>query len=407
MSACTKRSLLASAGRRMRHRILYLQSTSEVSGTDLALLRVLEVLNRERFEPHVALHTEGPFGQAYRAAGAQVHILPRMRKLTSRKGWGYLVRYLFGYPAAVLQIARLAKREGIDLLHTNTIHNLYGFAAARLAGIPHVWHVREIVVQTPLLRQLELFLVEHFSTRFLVMNNVIAQAFLRREGGFPPNAVKLYDGVDLKEFHPDVSGKRIRRELDLPEAAPLIGTVCRLDPWKGVDLFLEAAALIRRRLPEARFLVCGGEIEGHAGYEATLRRKAERLGLQGAVHFTGWRYRHRDIPEVYRALDVLLQCPIYPEPYGLVHVEAMACAVPVVAVDQGGPTELCVQGETALLVPPKDPKAAAEAVLSLLGNPQRASAIRLAGRRRAEQLFDRRRCVRELEAVYQEVLNRR
>jgi glycosyltransferase involved in cell wall biosynthesis len=82
----------------------------------------------------------------------------------------------------------------------------------------------------------------------------------------------------------------------------------------------------------------------------------------------------------------------------------MACGVPVVAVAQGGPTELCVQGETALLVPPGDPRATADAVLSLLRDPERRRAMGTAGRRRAEKLFDRRQCVKALETLYDEVL---
>jgi glycosyltransferase involved in cell wall biosynthesis len=180
--------------------------------------------------------------------------------------------------------------------------------------------------------------------------------------------------------------------------------VTRLDPWKGVGAFLEAASLIRRGVPQARFLICGGEIEGHEGHEASLRRKAASLGLDRAVVFSGWRYGHRHIPEVYGALDVSVQCPVRPEPYGLASVEAMASGVPSVASAAGGTLELCVQGETALLVPSRDPQATAEAALTLLRDPARRRAMGAAGRRRAERLFDRRQCVRALEDLYARML---
>ena len=387
----------------MPYKILYLQSTSEISGTDITLLRTLEVLNRTRFEPHIIFPKEGPLLAAYRQKGCFVHILPSMRKLTSHKGIGYFVHYLLGYPSAVFQICQLIRREGIHLVHTNSIHNLYGFLVAKCTGLPHIWHIREIVVQSPLLRRIEKCLVIRYSTRFIVMNNIIAQEFRRKGGDLPPHMTTLYDGVDLGLFHPDVSGKRIRQELGVEDKIHLVGIVTRLDPWKGLDIFLEAAAIIHKEIPETRFLLCGGEIEGHEGYETTLRHKAEALGLKDVTLFTGWRYRYQDIPEVYRALDVSLQCPIYPEPYGLTNVEAMACGVPVVAVAQGGPTELCVDGETAFLVPPHDPQATAQAVLSLLKDPARAKVMGMAGRRRAEKLFDRRQCVRKLEELYEEI----
>jgi glycosyltransferase involved in cell wall biosynthesis len=388
-------------------KILYLQSTSEIGGSDITLLRTVEVLDRARFEPHVVLPREGPLVEAFQKAGCRVHFLPSMLRLSSRRGFGYLLRYAASYLPAVWHLARLIRREGIDLVHTNTIHNLYGFMAAILSRRPHVWHVREIVVQSRLMRNLETWFVRRFSTRFIVMSDAIAEAFRMKDGSFPPNLSKLYDGIDLEEYHPRVSGERIRKAHGIGEKVPFIGIICRLDPWKGVEVFLDAAALIKKELPTARFIICGGKIggkmDGYEHYEAVLRDRAGALGLGDALFFTGWRYRHRDIPEVYGALDVSVQCPVYPEPYGLVNIEAMACGVPVVAVADGGPTELCVEGETALLVSPNDPVSTATAVLTLLRNPEQARAMGMAGRRRAERLFDRSLCVKALEAIYEEI----
>lgn len=385
-------------------KILFLQSTSEISGTDITLLRTLEVLDRSRFEPHVVLFQKGPFGEEFRRAGCRVHLVPSMLQLSSHRGPGYLLRCLLGYPAAVFRIAALARREGIHLIHTNTIHNPYGFLVARLAGVPHLWHIREIIVQSPLVRFTETRLVQWFSSRFLVMDNAIAEMFLKPGGGLPANIAKLYDGVDLEAFNPRVSGSRIRRELGIEEGAPLVGMVARLDPAKGSNLFLEIAARVHAKVPSCRFFLCGGEIRGHEGMEQRLRQQAAALGIQDVVFFTGWTYRHRDIPEVYGALDVSLQCPALPEAYGLAYVEAMASGVPIVAFAQGGPAELCVNRETAWLVQPGDVAGAAGAVENLLRDPKKARAMGEAARNRAEARFDRRRCVRELEALYESIL---
>jgi glycosyltransferase involved in cell wall biosynthesis len=387
--------------------VLYLQSTSEIGGSDVTLLRTVEILDRTEVEPHVAMPHDGPLVEAFRKAGCRVHLVPTMQKLTSRRGLTGLGRYAAGYLPGALAISGLIRSEGIRLVHTNSIHNLYGFLAALWTRRPHVWHVREIVVQSRAVRTLEVSLVRRFSTRFVVMSDAIGEMFRGRDGRLPRRMVKLYDGVDLDSFHPrQRADHRIRRELGLGETVPLVGIVTRLDPGKGVDVFLEAAHLIHRAVPDVKFLVCGGEIEGHAGYEASLRRRAESLGLARTVLFSGWRYNHRDIPQVYGALDVSVQCPVRPEAYGLANVEAMASGVPGVAAAAGGPLELCVQGETTLLVPPRDPHAAAEAVIALLRDPGRRAAMSAAGRRRAELLFDRRRCVRALERLYAEIIGR-
>jgi glycosyltransferase involved in cell wall biosynthesis len=385
--------------------VLYLQSTSEIGGSDVSLLRIVEALDRTKVEPHIVIPQDGPLVESFRKAGCGVHLLPAMRKLTRQQGIAYLGRYVAGYVPAARAIARLVRREGIALVHTNSIHNLYGFLAARWTGRPHVWHIREIVVQSRALQRFEVELAKRFSTRIVVMSDAIAEMFRGRGGQAPGHMIKVYDGVDLDSFHPrQRANNRIRRELGVPETVPLLGIVTRLDPWKGVEVFLEAASLVRRAVPEARFLVCGGEIAGREGYEASLRRLAETLGIAPAVMFSGWRFSPRDMPEVYGALDVSVQCPVHPEPYGLANVEAMASAVPGVAVAAGGPLELCVQGETTLLVPPRDPGATAEAAITLLCDPARRVAMGEAGRRRAERLFDRRRCVQALEDLYAAVL---
>ena len=399
----TTRHVLDAAAARPR-KVLYLQATSEIGGADLILLRAVQNLDRSRYAPHVVLPKDGPLVEAFQAAACRVHIVAAMRKLTSRRGLAYLGSYLAGYRGAVRQLVRLIRREQIDLVHTNTIHNLYGFAAARAARRPHVWHVREIVVGQRSLRALETWLARRYSDRIVVMSDAISEAFRSKSGKLPGHLAKLHDGVDLDQFHPEVSGKSVRGDLKIEDGTPLVGIVARLDPWKGHGVFLETAKRVHGERPDVKFLVCGGEIEGHEGYEADLQQNAASLGLRDVVFFAGWRYGHRDIPQVYGALDVFVHCPVQPEPAGLTYVEAMASGVPIVASNEGGPAELCVDGVTALLVPPRSPDQTAAAVLTLLGDSERRCAMGRAGRQRAEQLFDNRRCVAALESLYDEVL---
>lgn len=386
-------------------RVLYLQSHAEIGGSDVSLLKMVENLDRSRFRPVVVLPSPGPLSEEFERRGAKVIVSREMLKLTTRKGRLYHLRFLANYPSAVWRIRRLIGGERIDLVHTNTLHNLYGYLAARLAGRPHVWHVREIVVQSAAFRRLEVFLARHFADRIIAVSAAAAEMFRGEGGEHPPHLRVMWNGVDLSRFHPGNSGLRIRSELGVPPGAPLVGLVGRLDHCKGVDVFLRAAAMCRDEFPGARFVVCGGEVEGQEEVARGAARLAGELGLGDAVSFTGWRYGPGDMPEVYAALDVLVSASIWPESFGLVLVEAMATGRPVVATDHGGPREVCAGGETALLVPPRDPRAMADAMLELLRDPPRAAAMGRAGRLRAEQLFDQRRHARELQLLYEEVLN--
>jgi glycosyltransferase involved in cell wall biosynthesis len=385
--------------------VLYLQSTSEIGGSDVSLLRIVEGLDKSRFHPAVALPSDGPLVEKLRQQGCDVFIVDEMIKLTTRKGYSYWLRYLANYPKAVWKIRSLIKRERVDLIHTNTLHNLYGLPAAKLAGRPHLWHVREIVLQSKWVRSVELFLARRFSDRVIVTSDAVGEMFVNGKRPLPANVRKISNSIDTESYHPRNDGSGIYGDLNIAKGTPLVGTVCRLDHWKGVDTFLQAAAVCKKEFPHARYLVAGGAIEGREEYAGAMKRLADELGLSDVVYFTGWRYQPEDMPRVHAALSILVLASSWPEPFGLVLLEAMATGKPVVATNHGGPKEICLDGETARLVPPQDPEQMAVAILELLRNPARAREMGAAGRKRVEQLFNRNRCIKTLESLYTEVLS--
>jgi glycosyltransferase involved in cell wall biosynthesis len=223
----------------------------------------------------------------------------------------------------------------------------------------------------------------------------------------PRNVTILGDGIDLKEFRLEVSGSRIRKELGIKPEAPVVGFVARLDPWKGLDVFLKAAAMLSRHFPEAHFLISGGAPEGFERYEQRMRRLAATLGLDGRVHFLGWRYALDDIPELMAALTVFSHTATDPEPFGLVLIEAMAMQRPVVAAQAGGPLEIIVDSESGFLTTPGNPEAHAEAVALLLRDPARARTVGQAGRRRVEEQFSLDRFGHNMAKIYNVVSERK
>jgi len=170
--------------------------------------------------------------------------------------------------------------------------------------------------------------------------------------------------------------------------------VGRLTEQKGHTYLLDAFAQVMRVLPAARLLVIGdGELR------PTLERRATRLGLHGSVIFTG---RREDVPRLMMALDVLALPSLW-EGFGLVLLEAMAAGKPIVASRVSAIPEIVADGETGLLVPPRDVKALAQALLALLHDPQRATEMGRRGRLRLEQEFTVERMVSQTEAAYEKV----
>ena len=215
----------------------------------------------------------------------------------------------------------------------------------------------------------------------------------------------VHNGIDLESYAPDPGSAVLRREYGLDPERPTVGMVGVLVPWKGFDVFVDAAARLAHRAPRAVFFIVGDEIydtRGHRGYRRHLEEKVRGLGLEGRVFFTGFR---RDVPAIMNSLDVVVHASVRPEPFGRVILEAMACGRPVIATDAGGaPEVLGRDGSAGILVPPGDARAMAEAVLELLRAPARRARMGQAGRERAVGGFSSDAHARGVQQVYEEVL---
>lgn len=390
-------------------RILYVQPNSEVGGSDIALLRAVEALDRDRHEAVVALPGEGPLAPMLRAAGARVRLVP-MAQLRTLPSPAHQARYLARFAPAVRALRRVAGEEGCALVHTNSLYCLYGGFAARAARLPHLWHVREIPPEVPLARPALGRLVLALSSRVVAMTQGCADALLgpRLAAARADRVRVLSEGLDLDAtWSPTrvaAEGRDIRAELGLDPGTPLVGFVARLDPWKGLDVFLDAAARVRAGVPGAVFLVSGDAPAGFEAHRDAMVARAAALGLGESVRFLGWRYRLGDIPALMAALDVFCHASVRPEPFGLVLIEAMAMRAAVVAARAGGPAEIVEDGVSGLLAAPGDPDALAGAVLSLLSDADRRRRVAEAGRARVEARYSRAAFAASLNALYDEAL---
>jgi len=208
-------------------------------------------------------------------------------------------------------------------------------------------------------------------------------------------------GVDLDRFNPRaVDSLAIRSQLGIHPAVSVIGIVARLSYEKGFREFFDAAAEISFVMPQVLFLVVGPE-EGVTQKE--LETITDQLGVRNKVRFLGMR---TDMPELYSAMDVVV-LPTYREGLGVVLLEAGAMGKPVVTTDIRGCREAMRDGETGLLVPPRDAKALARAVIQLLQDPEKRRAMGEAGRRRVEALFDERQVFHQVESTYERLLEQK
>jgi glycosyltransferase involved in cell wall biosynthesis len=364
----------------------------DLGGAERSLLLLLGLLRANGVDPTVGLFADGPFAVRLAALGiptVRLDVAGAVRQASRYRVQGFFGTALLSFQAlpAVVQLARLARRLDVDVVHTNGLKaHLLGGLAGRLIRRPVVWHLRDFLprgLAGRVFRQSARWLP---SLVFAVSDAVTAD--LRAPGRPTVPVVKLYDPIDISRFAPCSATDHIREELSLSAEAPLIGMVAHLTPWKGHEDFLRIARIVSVAAPEARFLVAGGpiyETEGHRGYADWLSRRAVELGLGDRVIFLGSR---DDVPRILSSLDVLVHCPTAPEPYGLVVIEAMAAQRPVVAARAGGIPEIVEHEVTGLLIAPGDIPTFAGAVLRLLGDSALRRRMGEAGRRRAAALCD-------------------
>jgi glycosyltransferase involved in cell wall biosynthesis len=227
----------------------------------------------------------------------------------------------------------------------------------------------------------------------LAISEAVKRGFLGKPPFMAPDQVQvLHLGVDTEQFCPRPEEREaVRRELQLPLQAPLVTLLARFQAVKGHDIFLGAARQVACRLSEARFVIAGENVFGGAGDEAFKRRMLAQADadpvLRDRVRFTGWVARS---DRLLAASDVVV-CSSRFESFGMVLLEAMSSAVPVVSTNVGGPTEIVDDGATGYLVPPGRPDLIAERVLALLQDAELHRRLGLAARGAVKERFELRR----------------
>ena len=258
-------------------RVLYLNHGAKPSGAEFALLRLLGAIDRTKVSPVMVFGEEGPMVQAMREINVETHILPLTRKIRDiRKDTLNFSAFLrLGSIALVagyaVKVARFARDHRIDLIHTNTIKaHIYGGFAARLAGVPLVWHIRDFVNESyfpaAAVRAFR-FLARHLPNHVIAVSNSVLEQL--RLGNSRRISTVIYDGLSEQELAPHVNGK----EPGGTDTPVRVGIVGRLAKWKGQHVFLEAAAKILKTGYNAEFIIVGAPLFGEESYEAGLRRK--------------------------------------------------------------------------------------------------------------------------------------
>ena len=380
-------------------RVLYVSHTAVVSGGERSLLDMLAAL-------------DGRVDALLATPGGELRALAESRGIRTTPLIGtagslrlhplHTPRAIAEMAIAALQVRRAATRHEAELVHANSIRAGLVLALARFRRTPTIVHVRDCLppgrVSAATLR-----VIARTATTIVANSRYTADSVR----AMAPRArlEVVHNAVDLERFDPSgIDRAAARRRLGEPEpGAALLGVVAQITPWKGQETAIEALRLLRAAGLDAKLLLVGGAkfVSAATRYdnEAYLARLQALVADAGLNDSVSWLGEREDVPEIVRALDVLL-LPSWEEPFGRALVEAMALEVPVVATSVGGPSEIVEDGRDGYLVPPRRPQEWADAIRRVLRTPDHRAAMGRAGRERVQREFTFAQQSRALLDVY-------
>lgn len=369
-------------------RVAYVSPHAHQGGAERVTMDLVALHDRAVVEPTLIFLADGPLLEEARSLGVSAEVLPAPR-----------MRRAFKARAFRKALAARFRALDVDLVHgVMAWGHAYAGPAARMAGKPAVWFQHNI----PSRGTLDLLASLTRAERILANSSLTARAQRRVNPRRVPIEV-VRPGVRIPEEARESLGARGRAALGIGPGAFVVAQVARLVPAKGHAAFLTATRSLLNARSDAVVVVAGEPLfDAVPGYLDWLRLLATTLGIADRVFFTG-----NDVPAalVLGAADVAVHVPEGVESYGLAVVEAMAAGAAVVAYDTGSVREIVEPGVSAVLVPPGEPEALATALLAVHDDPDARRRMVDTASRTACARFNARLVTRQVEAIYQDVVD--
>ena len=386
-------------------RILYVNHAAKISGAERCMIRILDDIDRDRFEPLLVC----PDGDLAREAEFRGTPVIRMEFPDYQSNRSNLVGRSFPNPFIALihstrvtlmgkRLSRIARQSRVDLIHANTLlARIPAYLGGKLSGVPVIWHIRDILSS-----RIWLWIYDQLANRNLAGIISVSNA-CRGQFSDQSRISTVYDGISSQVFcRRPQEADAVRHSYGWDDKSVVFGIFGRITPWKGHEQFVEAAVNVNRRYPSTRWLVVG-EAWSHEDqeFEATLRSRALQGGLADHLIFTGFR---NDVSSLMSACDVVVVPSIKPDPFPNTVLEGMACSRAVVAFPVGGIPEALEDGISGKLVKEMDASGLASAMMQLIENPTLRDVLGANARKRVIEKFNPEKTQREIERVYDTIL---
>jgi len=368
--------------------VLYvIDQLSVLGGGERAMIRMIQA-HSTRFQCRVVTFRKNIHPEVRERMSVPIHVIPLVR-----------THSLEGLTAGCA-LRRLIFSERIDIVHTFfETSDLFAGVVAKLSGVKVlISSRRDMGLLRSRKHHVAYRLVGRLFSRVLTVSEAVRKHVLTVDRLPPDRVTTVYTGIQLAERRGEGINHAVRRIIGVSPRAPVVLSVANIVPWKGHRDFLEAAAVVHRRIPETHFVVAGA-INDSELFAALLSRR-DALGLGGCFHFLGEVDFVRFLYQTASVFCLLSHTEGLPN----VVLEAMAASVPVVATDSGGTAEIVIHGKTGFVIPVGAVDQAAENICRLLLSPREAREISEAARNRVESMFSMERMMATVEGIYESSL---
>ncbi|ANE55601.1 MULTISPECIES: glycosyltransferase family 4 protein [Methylomonas] len=400
-------------------RILFVENGIGYGGAIICLRHLARNLDREFFLPMVITGRTGPQYEEIAQDALWKHIpdrhfdavawrnkLKTATSLNKIPAFNFIANQIiaraddiFNFLPFFISLLWTAWRFKADLVHANNdpVCNRAALLVAKTLGIPSICHIRSNPV--PFKAAKIFYQLPDF---FIPVSNWVAER-MRELLGIPDAKMQVvYDGINLDQLDLNADGRLFRQKYHIPEDAYVVGLVGLLIPWKGQDLFIDAAKILKEQIPNLKMPIIGGTPDDCIEYENRLRERVTTEDLENIIVFTG----HTDKMEaVYNGLDIVVSASTDPEPLGTVVIESMAMGRPVVGPNHGGAAEMLEERTTGLLFKAKDHRDFCDAVLRVFNDNSLADQLGKNAKQKAFEMFAIKSHTKKVQMIYREILS--
>ncbi|MBD9355770.1 glycosyltransferase family 4 protein [Methylomonas albis] len=395
-------------------RIVYVENGIGYGGAIICLRHLVKNLDRDRFLPLVVTGRNGPQYQeiadealwehipdrhidivAWRAKTESIHWLTKVPLL--RFCLNQLIARsddLFNFLPFFLHLLWSTWRFKADLIHANNepLCNRAALLVAKILRIPSICHVRGNP-DGPHSARWAYSLPNHF----ISVSHWVANS-MRERLTIPDEKISVvYDGIALNNLNLLADGHAFRQKFNITDDAFAVGLVGLLIPWKGQELFIDAAKSLKDKIPKLKMIIIGGTPDDCVAYGEMLRQRVIKEELTNTIIFTG---HIAEMEPLYNGLNIVISASTSPEPLGTVVIEAMAMGRPLIGPDHGGAAEMLNHEETGILFRAKDAEDLSASILKLYQNANFATQLGKKAQIKAFEVFSIHTHTQKIQDIY-------